>query len=60
VEAVWSHLKRPLTNLAKRNLGQLAALIKTRLKRMQYGPALIDGFLASTRLDLTPLSNPHP
>jgi putative transposase len=60
VEAVWSHLKRSLANLAKRNLGQLAALIKTRLKRMQYRPGLIDGFLASTGLDLTPLCNPHP
>ena len=55
VEAVWSHLKRSLANLAKRNLCQLAALIKTRLKRMQYRPALIDGFLAKTGLDLTPL-----
>jgi predicted nucleic acid-binding protein len=38
---------------AKRNLAQLAALIKTRLKRMQYRPGLIDGFLAKTGLDLT-------
>jgi putative transposase len=60
VEAVWSHLTRSLANLAKRNLSQLTALIKTRLKRMQYRPGLIDGFLASTGLDLTPLCNPHP
>ena len=60
VELVWSHLKRSLANLAKRNLTQLTALVKTRLKRMQYRPALLDGFLASTRLDLTPFSNPHP
>jgi len=53
VEAVWSHLKRSLANLAKRNLGQLAALIKTRLKRMQYRPGLINGYLAKTGLDLT-------
>jgi putative transposase len=52
VEPVWSHLKRSLANLAKRNLAQLTALIKTRLKRMQYRPGLLDGFLASTRLDL--------
>ncbi len=32
---------------------------KTRLKRMQYRPGLLDGFLASTRLDLTPFCNPH-
>jgi len=30
----------------------LTALIKTRLKRMQYRPGLIDGFLAKTGLDL--------
>ena len=53
VEPVWSHLKRSLANLAKRNLAQLTTLIKTRLKRMQYRPALLDGFLASTGLDLT-------
>ena len=60
VELVWSHLKRSLANLAKRNLAQLTTLVKTRLKRMQYRPALLDGFLASTRLDLTPFCNPHP
>ena len=38
VEPVWSHLKRSLANLAKRNLAQLTALVKTRLKRMQYRP----------------------
>jgi putative transposase len=54
VEAVWSHLKRSLANLAKRNLSQLAALVKTRLKRMQYRPGLIDCFLAKTGLDLAP------
>jgi hypothetical protein len=26
---------------------------------MQYRPALLEGFLASTRLDLTPFCNPH-
>jgi transposase len=59
VELVWSHLKRSLANLAKRNITQLTTLVKTRLKRMQYRPSLLDGFLASTHLDLTPLSNPH-
>ena len=60
VEQVWSHLKRSLANLAKRSLSQLTALVKTRLKRMQYRPGLLDGFLASTGLDLTPFCNPHP
>ena len=59
VELVWSHLKRSLANLAKRNLAQLTALIKTRLRRMQYRPGLLDGFLASTGLDLAPFGNTH-
>ena len=54
VEPVWSYLKRSLANLAKRNLAQLTAPVKTRLKRMQYRPGLLDGFLASTGLDLAP------
>jgi transposase len=53
VEGVWSGLKRSLANLTKQGIGQLTALIKTRLKRMQYRPGLIDGFLARTGLDLT-------
>ena len=59
VEGVWSVLKRSLANLAKRNIAELTTLVKTRLRRMQYRPALLDGFLASTRLDLTPFCNPH-
>lgn len=51
VEAVWSHLKRSLANLAERTVDQLGALAKTRLKRMQYRPALIAGFIATTGLD---------
>ena len=39
VELVWSHLKRSLANLAKRNLAQLTALVKTRLRQMNAGPA---------------------
>jgi hypothetical protein len=60
VELVWSNLKRSLANLAKRNIAQLTALVKTRLKRMQYRPGLLEGFLASTHLDLTTPCNPHP
>jgi hypothetical protein len=33
---------------------QLAAVIRTRLKRIQYRPALINGFLAQTGLSLEP------
>ena len=46
VESVWSLLKRSLANLAKRDIGQLTALVKTQLRRMQYRPGLLDGFLA--------------
>jgi putative transposase len=59
VESVWAHLKRSLANLAKRDIAQLTALVKTRLRRMQYQTGLIEGFLAGTRLDLTPLCNPR-
>jgi transposase len=59
VESVWSYLKRSLANLAKRDIAQLTALAKTRLRHMQYRPSLIDGFLAGTRLDLTPRCNPR-
>jgi transposase len=54
VEGIWSHLKRSLANPAKHNLSQLTALVKTQLKRMQYRPSLLDDFLASAGLDLTP------
>jgi hypothetical protein len=53
LEGVWSNLKRSLANLAKRNIDQLTALIKTRLTRTQHRPELIEGFLANTGLDLT-------
>jgi DDE superfamily endonuclease len=53
VESVWSSMKRSLANLTKQGIDQLVVLVKTRLKRMQYWPGLIDGFLAKTGLDLT-------
>jgi hypothetical protein len=39
---------------AERGIAQLTALAKTRLRRMRYRPGLLEGFLAGTRLDLTP------
>jgi hypothetical protein len=56
-EPVWSHLKRSLANLTKHDIGHLTALIKTRLRRMQYRPGLLDGFLAKTGLDLSNFHN---
>ena len=57
VEPVWSSLKRSLANLTKHDIGQLTALVKTRLRRMQCRPRLLDGFLAKTGLDLSNFHN---
>jgi hypothetical protein len=59
VESAWALLNRSLASLVKRNLAQLTTLVKTRLRRMQYRPGLLEAFLARTRLDLTPLCNPR-
>ncbi|MEU5190163.1 transposase [Streptomyces klenkii] len=53
-EGVWAHLKKTLANLAAGTTDQLAAHTRTRLKKMQYRPALLDGFIAETGLTLTP------
>jgi putative transposase len=50
VENVWSNLRRSLTNLAAGTVTDLARTAKNRLKRMQYRPGLVDGFLAATGL----------
>ena len=55
VEPAWSNLKRSLANLTKHDIDQLTALVKTRLRQMQYRPGLLEGFLAKTHLDLAPL-----
>ena len=54
VQPVWLHLKRSLANLTKHTITELTALVKTRLRRMQYRPGLLDGFLAIAGLDLSP------
>src|SRR3954449_71668 len=54
VESVWAHLKRSLANLTKPPLAELPALAKPRLKRMQYRPALLTGFLVGTGLEFGP------
>src|SRR4051794_2290331 len=54
VESVWAHLKRSLANLTKHTIAELTVLVKTRLKRMQYRPALLAVFLASTGLEYGP------
>ena len=47
-------MKDGLGNLTARGTGQLAAIVKNKLKRIQYRPELIDGFLAQTGLSLEP------
>ena len=47
-EGVWANLKNGLGNLAARDVDQLAAVVRNRLKRIQYRPAVISGFLAQT------------
>lgn len=54
-ESVWSHLKRSLGNCAATNIDQLIAMVKNRLKRLQYRPDLLDGFLGQTGLVLQPV-----
>ncbi|MFD9941447.1 transposase [Nonomuraea sp. NPDC059023] len=56
VESVWSHLKRGLGNLAPCTLDDLAAIIRSRLKQMQYRPDLLSAFLAHTGLITDPRS----
>jgi len=55
VEGAWANMKNSLGNLGSCSTPrQLAAIMKNRLKRMQYRPALIDGFLAQTGLSIEP------
>jgi transposase len=54
VEGVWAHMKNGLGNLSADTVDQLAATVKSRLKRIQYRPELVEGFLAQTGLTLEP------
>ncbi len=54
VEGAWANMKNGLGNLAAADVDQLTAIIKNRLKSIQYRPGLIDGFLAQTGLNLEP------
>lgn len=51
-EQVWSHLKRSLGNLATHSIDHLTAIVKNRLKRIQYRPELTDAFFTHTGLTL--------
>ncbi|WP_081974058.1 transposase [Kitasatospora phosalacinea] len=52
VEWVWAHVKHSLANLAVMALDRLEALVRNRLKRLQYRPDTLDGFIAGTGLTL--------
>ena len=54
VEGAWANMKNGLGNLAVTDVDQFTAIIKNRLKSIQYRPALIDAFLAQTGLTLEP------
>jgi putative transposase len=55
VEGAWPTMKSSLGNPDSCGTPhQLAAIVKNRLKRIQYRPALIDGFVAQTGLSLEP------
>ncbi|WP_434091478.1 IS630 family transposase [Streptomyces bluensis] len=58
VEWVWAHVKRSLANLAVVALDRLEALVRNRLKRLQYRSATLDGFIVGTGLKLDKPTSP--
>jgi putative transposase len=58
VEGVWAHVKRSLANLAVVALDRLEALVRNRLKRLQYRSGILDGFVAGTGLILDEPASP--
>jgi hypothetical protein len=58
VEWVWAHAKRSLANLAVVALDRLEMLVRYRLKRLQYRPDTLDGFIAGTGLTLDEPASP--
>ncbi|MCX4734594.1 transposase [Streptomyces sp. NBC_01363] len=57
-EWVWAHVKRSLANLAVVALDRLETLVRNRLKRLQYRPDTLDGFIAGTGLTLDKPASP--
>nr|WP_244257267.1 transposase [Kitasatospora cineracea] len=58
VEWVRAHVERSLANLAVMALDRLEALVRNRLKRLQYRPDTLDGFIAGTGLTPNPPTSP--
>ncbi|MFJ2189735.1 transposase [Kitasatospora sp. NPDC087861] len=59
VEYLWAHVKHSLANLATVALDRLEALVRNRLKRLQYRSDILNGFLTGTGLSLD-LPPPSP
>ena len=45
-EGIWSLLKRSMASFAAADLEGLVRIVKRKLKKIQYRPHLIDGYLA--------------
>ncbi|GAA5076931.1 hypothetical protein GCM10023336_67310 [Streptomyces similanensis] len=58
VEWAWGHVKRSLANLAVVAVDRLETLARNQLKRLQYRPETLDGFIAGTGLALDELASP--
>jgi DDE superfamily endonuclease len=54
VEGAWASMKNGLGNLNARSPDDLAAVMRSRLSRIQRRPALINGLLGQTGLTLEP------
>ncbi|MBN0048983.1 IS630 family transposase [Streptomyces actuosus] len=54
VEGVWSLLKRSIVNFLLAGLDELEALVRSRLKQIQYRPDAIIGCLTETGLTFAP------
>ncbi|MFJ8313326.1 MULTISPECIES: hypothetical protein [unclassified Streptomyces] len=52
VQGVWAHIKHSLANLAVMALDHLEVIVRQRLKRLQYRPEVLNGFIAGTGLAL--------
>nr|WP_281179529.1 transposase [Nocardia inohanensis] len=51
VEGIWSVLRRSLANTIFTDPDHLTAAVRTRLRRIQHRPNLIDGCLTGTGLN---------
>jgi transposase len=58
VEGVWAHVKRSPANLAVVALDRLETLVRNRIKRRQYRPETLNGFIAGTGLALDNPTSP--